>query len=129
MLRQEELAFIKAVRRSDSPILSSADEESSGGWQDGPCCLQGYNDERFGPPASERSRELGFNLALVSVSRREQQEGRRDSSTDGPSEPACCCPAPGHLFGDGTEAQGSTGELAAGVRCGGSRARRPAATK
>jgi hypothetical protein len=75
MLRQEELAFIKAVQRSDSPILSSADEESSCGWQEEvPCVLQGYNDERFGPRASERSRELGFDLALVSVSRREQQE-------------------------------------------------------
>jgi hypothetical protein len=113
MPRQAELAFIKAVQRSDFPILSSAAEESSGGWQEeGPCGLQDYSDERFGPRAPERSWELGFDL-LISVSRCEQQESRRDSSTDGSSEPACCCRAPGHLFCDGTEAQGSTGEVAA----------------
>jgi len=57
VLRQEELAFIKAVQRSDFPILSSAAEESSGGWQEeGPCGLQSYREECFGPRASEQSR-------------------------------------------------------------------------
>jgi len=75
MLRQEELAFVKAVQRSDFPILSSAAEESSGGWQEeGPCDLQGYHDERFGPRASERILELGFDLPLFSISHHEQQE-------------------------------------------------------
>jgi len=49
MLRQEELAFFKAVQRSDFLILSLAAEESSGSWQEGPCDLQGYRDERSGP--------------------------------------------------------------------------------
>jgi predicted Rossmann fold nucleotide-binding protein DprA/Smf involved in DNA uptake len=35
------------------------------------------------------------------------------SSSDYPSEPASLRPAPGHLFDDGPEAQGTTGELAA----------------
>lgn len=35
------------------------------------------------------------------------------SSSDGPSEPFSCCPAPGYLFGYGPAAQGSKGELAA----------------
>jgi len=35
------------------------------------------------------------------------------SSADCPPEPASRCPAPGHLFGDGPTAQGTTGELTA----------------
>jgi hypothetical protein len=35
------------------------------------------------------------------------------SSSDCPSEPASSRPSPGHLFDDGPEAQGTTGELAA----------------
>jgi len=75
MLRQEELAFVKAVQCSDFPILSSAAEETSGGWQEeDPCSIRGYRDERFGSRASERILELGFDLPLFSVYRREEQE-------------------------------------------------------
>ena len=34
-------------------------------------------------------------------------------NSDGPSEPAGRCPAPGHVFGDGPASLGSTSELAA----------------
>jgi hypothetical protein len=91
VLRQEELASIKAVQCSDFPIFSSAAEESSGGWQEeGPRGLQSYRKECFSPRASEQSWELGFDLSLVSVSRREEQESRRDSSTDSQSELLPC---------------------------------------
>ena len=58
------------------PSFPSGAELRSGGWQEeeGHCGLQGQHEERFGPRASERSREWGFDIPRVSSDPREETE-------------------------------------------------------
>jgi hypothetical protein len=59
------------------------------------------------PSGVETEVRTSRDTLQLNVSKREAEEL---SSSDCPSEPAIKGPAPGHLFGDGPEAQGTTGE-------------------
>jgi hypothetical protein len=107
MLKQEEVAFFKALTNVKlSPVF--------------------LRELKKAIAAGKKQRALAASQATSAAAlQRPDGEDRafRDSlskrkaevlnSSDCPSEPASRRPAPGHLFVDGPESQGTTGELAA----------------
>jgi hypothetical protein len=107
MLKQEEVAFVKALTNVElSPIFLRELKKA-----------MAAGKKRKALAASKATSAAALERPVGeawttrdSLSKRKAEEL---SSSDCPSEPASRRPAPGHLFDDGPEAQGTTGELAA----------------
>jgi hypothetical protein len=115
MLRQEELAFLKAIGSIElSPVFL---QELRKGVAAGKKKKALGGSKATAASASELQRPSGFGEGRTSRDSQQLKVSKRRaeelSSSDYPSEPANRSPAPGHLFGDGPEARGTTGEIAA----------------
>ena len=115
MLKQEQLAFIKSINSIEpSPVfLRELKKAVAAGKKKK--ALAATKTSTMSASALEGPSGVGGEVRTsgdhpqLQMSKRNAEEL---SSSDCPSEPASRCPAPGHLFVDGPEAQGTTGELA-----------------
>jgi hypothetical protein len=115
MLRQEELAFIKAISNIDlSPVFLRGLRKAVEAGKEK--ALAASKANTTSASALERQMRVG-NEALTSRDSQQlavrERKAKRAFQLRLPSEPASRRPAPGHLFSDGPPAQGTTGELAA----------------
>ena len=110
MLRQEELAFIKAVGSMElSPVLLRELRKAMTVAKKKALLATTPNAS-----ASALVHPGGLRKPLDSVQSNVcKRKADELSNQDCMTEPASRRPAPGHLFEDGPEAQGTTGELAA----------------
>ena len=118
MLRQEELAFIKAVGSMElSPVLlrdlrwAMADAKKKKVLA--ATTPNASASALVHPGGAVGEDRTSFDSLQPNVCKRKAEEL---SNPDCTTEPASCRPAPGHLFEDGPEVQDTTGELAAQSR-------------
>jgi hypothetical protein len=107
MLKQEEVAFLKALTSIElSPVFLRERKKAmaAGKKRKALAASKATSTAALERPGGEA------RTSRDTLSKRKAEEL---SSSDCPSESASRRPAPGHLFDDGPEAQGTTGELAA----------------
>jgi hypothetical protein len=110
MLRQEELAFLKALGHVElSPVfLRELRKAVAAGKKKK--ALAASKASTASIPAPQRPRGVGEGRYPRDSQHIIKRKAVEPSSSDCPSEPGSRRPAPEHLFGDGPEGQGNTGE-------------------
>jgi hypothetical protein len=106
MLRQEELAFIKAMGGLRKAMVASSKKKKNVPASRGATAIDAFK-KKMNVPAPRRA---ATTTAQTSASKRKAAVNPTDSATD---EPAFRRPAPGHLIGGEPEVRDATGEQAA----------------